>query len=140
MEIKEYTSYNEEEILELYSKVDWTAYTKDPISLRNGFVNSLLILGAYVDNKLVGLIRIIGDKSTIIYVQDLLVSPQYQRRGIGKALIEEALSRYKNVRQIVLISDSNEGAKAFYEREGFKELKEYGCISFMKANYYNHKI
>ena len=134
MEIKEYTTYNEEEILKLYSELDWTAYTKDPISLRNGFLNSLLILGAYVDNKLVGLIRIIGDKSTIIYIQDLLVLPKHQRRGIGKALIEEALNRYKNVRQIVLISDNNEDTKAFYEKEGFKLINEYGCISFMKVN------
>ena len=34
MEIREYTTYNETEILKLYASVGWTAYTKHPDVLR----------------------------------------------------------------------------------------------------------
>ena len=44
MEIKNYSAYNEKEILKLYSSVGWTAYTDDPQSLKQGFQNSLLVL------------------------------------------------------------------------------------------------
>ena len=44
MEIREYLSYNEEEILALYSSVGWTAYTDHPGVLKKGFKNSLLSL------------------------------------------------------------------------------------------------
>ena len=47
MEIKNYSAYNEKEILKLYSSVGWTAYTDDPQALKQGFQNSLLVLAAY---------------------------------------------------------------------------------------------
>ena len=80
MEIKEYTNYNEQEIIGLYSAVGWTAYTDDPESLRKGYENSLLVLGAYEGEKLMGIIRVVGDGATIVFVQDILVFPEYRSR------------------------------------------------------------
>lgn len=37
MEIREYRTYNEAEILPLYESVGWTAYTDHPEVLRKGF-------------------------------------------------------------------------------------------------------
>lgn len=42
MEIREYKTYNEPEILRLYASVGWTAYTDQPEVLRKGFENSML--------------------------------------------------------------------------------------------------
>lgn len=50
-------------------------------------MNSFLAIGAYDHSQLVGLIRVVGDGLTFIYVQDLLVNSAYQRRGIGTKLI-----------------------------------------------------
>ena len=36
MEIREYKTYNESEILRLYTSVGWTAYTDQPEVLRKG--------------------------------------------------------------------------------------------------------
>ncbi len=47
MEIREYKNYNEQEILNLYTSVGWTAYTDDPVSLKAGFQNYLLTLAVY---------------------------------------------------------------------------------------------
>ena len=132
MEIRKYTHYNENEILELYSSVGWTAYTDHPDSLRRGFENTLMILGAYTENELLGILRAVGDGETIIFIQDILVHPDYQRRGIGTALLKEVLSRYSHVRQIQLATDNTEKTKAFYRSCGFRELSEIGCCGFMK--------
>ena len=132
MEIRKYAHYNENEILELYSSVGWTAYTDHPDSLRRGFENTLMILGAYMENELLGILRAVGDGETIIFIQDILVHPDYQRRGIGTALLMEALSRYSHVRQIQLATDNTEKTKAFYRSCGFRELSEIGCCGFMK--------
>ena len=61
MEIKEYTSYNEAEILKLYASVGWTAYTDHPKTLKKGCENSMLTLAAYEDGQLLGIIRTVGD-------------------------------------------------------------------------------
>ena len=132
MEIRAYTEYNEAEILGLYVSVGWTAYTDDPAALRNGFANSLLTLAAYAEAALAGLIRVAGDGHTIVFVQDILVRPQFQRRGIGSALLQAVLNRYVGVRQIELFTDDTPETAAFYRSMGFRELTELGCRGFMK--------
>ena len=132
MEIRAYTEYNEAEILGLYASVGWTAYTDDPAALRNGFANSLLTLAAYEEAVLAGLIRVVGDGHTIVFVQDILVRPQFQRRGIGSALLQAVLNRYAGVRQIELLTDDTPETAAFYRSMGFRELTELGCRGFMK--------
>ena len=75
MEIRVYKTYNEAEILHLYTSVGWTAYTDHPEVLRKGFVNSLLTLAAYEGEQILGIIRVVGDGYTIVFVQDILVLP-----------------------------------------------------------------
>lgn len=108
MEIREYRTYNEGEILHLYASVSWTAYTDYPEALRKGFENSMLTLAAYNDDQLLGIIRAVGDGYTIVFVQDILVAPEYQRKGIGTALLRAILDRYSHVRQIELSTDNNQ--------------------------------
>lgn len=131
--IKEYKTYNEEEILALYSAVGWTAYTDVSETLRKGFENSLLTFGAYDGDKLLGIIRVVGDGHTIIFIQDILVLPEYQRRGIGAKLIQTILERFQSVRQIELATDNTPKTVAFYKAQGFKEMSEIGCCGFMKV-------
>ncbi len=133
MEIREYKNYNEQEILNLYSSVGWTAYTDAPEALKAGFHNSLLTLAAYEGDKLLGLIRTVGDGQTIVYIQDILVLPEYQRKGIGSALMKAVLERFKAVRQIVLATDNTPKTIAFYESQGFMQMTKIGCCGFMKV-------
>ncbi len=133
MEIKEYTKYNEEEILRLYNAVGWTAYTENMPALREGFKNSMLVLAAYDGEELLGLIRAVGDGATIVFVQDILVFPDKQRQGIGTALLKAILDRYPDVRQIELATDNTPKTVAFYRSMGFSEMSEIGCCGFMRC-------
>ena len=133
MQIREYKEYNEDEIVSLYSDAGWLAYTQDTDSLRKGYENSLLILGAYDGDDLMGIVRVVGDGHTIVFVQDILVYNRYQRQGVGTALLKAVLERYKNVRQIELVTDNTEKTIAFYNSVGFRQLSDIGCCGFMKC-------
>ena len=132
MEIKEYKEYQEDEIQTLYAAVGWTAYTEDLPALERGFQNSLLVLAAYEDGELIGLIRAVGDGATVVFVQDLLVAPQKQRQGVGTALLKAVLDRYSNVRQLLLTTDNTPKTIAFYKSLGFSDLSTFGCCGLMR--------
>ena len=127
--IKEYSIYNKVEILNLYDSVGWSNYTSNPSMLSNAYKHSLKILGAYDADKLVGIIRVVGDGYSMVYIQDIIVLPDYQRKGVGTLLLEKILFEYKNVYQKVLITDNTEKNIQFYKSLGFT-LDDYSltCI------------
>ena len=133
MEIREYTKYNADEIQNLYSQVGWTAYTDNMRALEQGYQNSLLVLAAYEGDALLGIVRVVGDGFTIILIQDILVYPNYQRQGIGTALLRAVLDRYSDVRQVQLATDNTPKTIAFYRSLGFLDFSEIGCCGFMRG-------
>ncbi len=133
VEIKPYQVYHESEVLPLYASVGWNAYTDNPEALREGFAHSLLVLAAYEDGELCGLVRAVGDGHTVVLIQDLLVHPAHQRRGIGKALMQAVLERYAHVRQMELATDDTPGNLAFYRALGFRDMREMCCCGMMKG-------
>ena len=134
MEIKisEYENYNHDEIIALYESVGWINYTEHPEKLQKGYKNSLCILAAYSDKKLVGILRAVGDAATILFIQDIIVLPEYQRMGIGKNLIQCVMEKYSDVYQIELLTDDTEKTIAFYKSVGLTPANEIGAISFIR--------
>ena len=132
MEIREYTTYREAEILPIYEAVGWTAYTDHPSVLAQGFAHSLLTLAAYEGETLIGLVRTVGDGCTVVLVQDILVFPSHQRQGVGTALLQEILNRFSQVRQIQLATDNTPKTLTFYKSLGFWEMSELDCRGFMR--------
>ena len=131
-EIREYTQYNQSEILSLYDSVGWCAYTAASEVLERAISISLVTFAAYSDNKLIGLIRVVGDGETIVFIQDLLVHPEYQRKGVGHALLKTILSRYEHVRQIQLTADNDPALAAFYQSLGLRPLADLSCTAYSK--------
>ena len=129
---KEDIILNVEDILYLYNDVGWSSYTKDIDSLIKSIKNSLKVISVWDKDLLVGLIRVVGDGHSIVYIQDILILQKYQNRGIGKRLIEIILDKYKNVRQKVLLTDKEEKNILFYKKVGFSMAEEFGCVSFVK--------
>ena len=130
--VKEYMDYNEQEILSLYESVGWDNYTKNPQMLKEAYLHSLRIYAAYVDNKPVGIVRVVGDGSSVVFVQDLLVSPEYQRQGIGTALLKAIMEEYRGVYQLHLLTDNTEKTVAFYKSLGFVMDTDINCRAFTK--------
>lgn len=130
--MKEYENYNEQEILALYSSVGWTSYTDHPEMLKNAYMHSYKIYGAYVNEKLVGIIRVVGDGYSIIFIQDLLIFPEYQRHGIGTALLQKVLDEYKHVYQKHLLTENTGKTIGFYKSLGFVMDTDIECRAFSK--------
>ena len=132
MEIREYGNFQLEEITNLYQSVGWTNYLERIGILEDAYANSLCVLGAYDSDRLVGIIRAVGDGQTIVFVQDIIVLPEYQRKGIGTKLLKAVMEKYKDVYQIELLTDNTKKTKAFYRSVGFTASDDVGCVAFIK--------
>lgn len=121
-----------EDVLPLYEAVGWTNYTTKPEMLKAAFENSLHVLAAFTEEGiLVGVLRAVGDGASILFIQDILVTPEYQHQGIGTKLLQQTLEKYKNVYQIQLTTDNSMKKISFYESNGFTSLISLNCVSFM---------
>ena len=125
---------NGEQIERLYNDVGWTAYTQDLEVLQYAIEQSLEVISAWSVDELVGLIRIVGDGLTIIYIQDILVLNAYQNQGIATQLMEQVLGKYKNVRQKVLLTEEAPDVRHFYEKNGFHSCDKGSLVAFAKLN------
>lgn len=123
IELRDDAPIGREELLGLYESVGWSAYTRDPDRLVRALAGSRCWVSAHDDGTLAGLARAIGDGETIAYVQDVLVRPDRQGRGIGKELLTRLLERLP-VRQVVLLTDDEPGQQAFYRSCGLTRSDE----------------
>ena len=124
-----------EKIVNIYNAVGWQAYTKDIESLKKAFEKSTYVLIAMIDEHVVGIARSISDEVSIHYLQDILVHPEFQKKGIGRKLLNLMLERFENVRTHMILTDDEEKQLKFYESLGYKNtrgLKEVPLNSFVK--------
>ena len=132
MEIKYYDNFRLEEIKALYQSVGWTNYLERTDILKESYANSLCVLGAYDADRLIGIIRAVGDGLTIVFIQDIVVLPEYQRKGVGTKLLKAVVEKYKDVYQMELLTDNTEKTKAFYRSAGFTASDDVGCVAFIR--------
>ncbi|WP_108647669.1 GNAT family N-acetyltransferase [Polynucleobacter rarus] len=78
-----------------------------------------LIVSAWDVDKLVGISRVLTDFSYVAYLSDLAVDIQYQKRGIGKRLIEETKSCLGPECGLVLLAAPK--ASEYYRPLGFDQ-------------------
>ena len=123
-----------EDVLHLYQAVGWTNYTHQPEMLDQALSHSLAIYVALDGDIVVGLIRLVGDGFSSVFVQDLIVLPSYQCQGIGSALMKEGLEDYKDVYQVQLVTEQTEKTLGFYRSMGFEILSTYGCTGMTWMN------
>ena len=133
----DWKAVNFQEIIDLYAAVGWSAYTNDIQGLVLCLSQSTYVAFHVEDHKVVGLVRSLSDGVSIHFLQDILVHPDHQGKGIGKALMESALQRFKKCRTHLLMTDDNENQKKFYESLGYKNTKTLTKIPlncFVKMN------
>ncbi|MCL2021536.1 MAG: GNAT family N-acetyltransferase [Betaproteobacteria bacterium] len=109
-------SIKADEVVELYTANGWSAANK-PIELMSALRNSHSLATARINDRLVGLANAISDGYLVVYFPHMLVHPDVYRQGIGRALMEAMLNRYRSFHQLMLTADGD--ALHFYKAMGF---------------------
>ena len=123
-----------EDVLHLYQAVGWTNYTNQPQMLEQALSHSLATYLARDGEEIVGLVRLVGDGFSSVFVQDLIVLPSNQRQGIGSDLMKEALGDFKDAYQVQLVTEQTEKNVGFYRSMGFEALSTYDCMGMTWIN------
>jgi ribosomal protein S18 acetylase RimI-like enzyme len=112
------------ELADLYGSVGWTAYTRDLDGLESAVARSTYVGVIRDEGRAVGIVRGMSDDVSILYVQDLIVHPDYQGTGLGRALLDNILARFDHVRQKVLLTDDDPRQHRFYAAAGFRDVAQ----------------
>ena len=123
------------QIENLYRANGWKSYADNIERTMRSIENALFVYTCWENDQLVGLLRAVGDGETITYVQDILVLPEYHRKGIGTNLLKKCMEEYKDCYQFVLITDDTDKTNNFYKSMGLKSGKEMGANCFIKMKY-----
>ncbi len=107
-----------DEVIDLY--VDSTLGERRPVADRARMAGMLrhanLVISAWDDDLLVGISRSVSDFHYATYLSDLAVRLSYQRRGLGRELIQRTRAAAPDAAIILLAAPA---AEAYYPRVGF---------------------
>lgn len=134
MELREF-DFNEyfEDIKRIFKSANWSAYLKDDEKLKRAFENSLYLLGAFENDKLIAFIRCVGDGEHILLIQDLIVDTDYYRQGIGTKLFKYVSDKYKDIRTFCLFTDIHDVRdNEFYKSVEMVKIEEKDTISYIR--------
>ncbi len=78
----------------------------------------------------IGMGRLLSDRVSDAYIQDVVVLPDYRGYGIGRQIVTTLLTFCitQGISWISLISEP--GQEKFYEGLGFKEMKNYSPMKY----------
>lgn len=106
----------------LTEKVGWGI--RDINIVEEALKNTLYSVTIYDDNKIIGYGRLIGDKTIFLYIQDVMVIPEYQNKKIGTKIVNlliDKVNEYKKINpNIRTYLGASKGKEKFYEKFGFK--------------------
>jgi len=108
------------EIHKLFTSVGWSDGLDTPEMIENyniPFINSTLVVSAWENDRLVGVVRVLSDKMFRSIIYDLAIYPEFQNKGIGKELINRCFAHYPNSEWLVQTTKETVG---YYEKLGFK--------------------
>ncbi len=105
-----------EKMVSLREAVGWNRMENE---LRNPLMTSYIHIAAYEEDELIGYIDSISNGVTDAYIQDLMVHPKYQGKGIGTELMNQIIAciKEKHIYMVSIIFE--EELKSFYEEFGF---------------------
>ena len=108
-------------IIEVFISSGISRPTQDIDRIKSMFQNSNLIISAWENEKLIGISRSLTDFSYCCYLSDLAVKKEYQKKGIGKRMIEITKETIGDKVMLLLLSAPN--AMEYYSKLGFEKVQ-----------------
>jgi len=116
-----------DEFMDLRQSVGWGL--PDRASIRVGLKNTIFSVCVERKGKLVGYGRVVGDGGFTVYIQDVIVKPEYQRQGVGLSIMNSIMdyvkANYCKGTYVGLMASL--GRETFYKRFGFIERPNDKC-------------
>ncbi len=108
-----------------YVNAGWISVDDDISFLKPALLGSFLVAGAFDNDNIVGIARVLSDGCSDAYIQDVVVDPSYRKQGIGSGLINTLVARLKecNVDWIGLVGEP--GTENFYQKLGWQKKIGY---------------
>jgi len=112
---------NVEDFNLLYESVGWGSYDKD--ITQRALDNTFYSVSVYEEDRIIGFGRIIGDTICFLYIQDIMVMPEYQGKQIGTMIMNKLLEKVNSVRKenpsVRVYLGASKDRESFYEKFGF---------------------
>lgn len=101
-----------------------TGFMDRPLEqVEKALTNDLFDVSVLHNEKVIGMGRLVGDGAMYWYLQEIIVLPEYQGKGIGKSIVNRLIEYIKDTAIPGTIIDVGlsavEGKEPFYEKFGF---------------------
>ena len=106
------------QVAALFRAVGWGE--RDPGDVRAAFARSTFKTFAFEGGELVGFGRTIDDGKFYATVVDVVVAPAHQRKGVGRAIVEDLQSRLTGFLVVTLTAAPE--VQPFYRQLGWRRL------------------
>ena len=110
------------QVFRLYLLEGWSGEGDDSSKINLALKNSRIAFGAFDGEKMVGFFRAISDGVSDAYLLDLVVDPQYRRRGIASTLVKNVVDSLKAEKIEWIVCISTPGAEGIYKKFGLPML------------------
>lgn len=108
-----------EQLHRLFMSAGWSDGSTTSDMLKNfniPFINSTLVISAWENGILVGVVRVLSDKFIRSIIYDLVILPEYQNKGIGNELLKRCVEHFPNSEWLV---QTTAEISSYYEKFGF---------------------
>jgi len=104
----------------LYREMEWwPERTEEEVA---AVLDGDVAVGVWDGDQLVGFARVISDRHFHAYVEDVMVHPAYQHKGIGSLILARLLEALSTVETVTLFCKAD--LVPFYEQQGFRAFPE----------------
>lgn len=129
MELSYGNTLSAEDFNGLRNAVGWAQIS--PRQAETGLAHTKFLVAARDGDRAVGCARIVGDGGYVAYICDVIVHPEFQGHGIGKAMIglllEFIRSNLAEGEQVMVLLMAAKGRESFYRQFGFLDRPSDAC-------------
>lgn len=103
-------------VIQLLVSIGWGSDSQyDPAQVKLMFERSSYVIMVEKQEKLIGYLRALSDYVSTTWISEVVVAPDHQKCGVGRALVSQLL---KDLGRTAIYVDAIHGSEAFFEKLG----------------------
>lgn len=106
---------------EVRAAVGWEEIST--VQAQKGIDNSYAVVSCKANDRIIGIARVLWDGGYTAFIVDVMVKPEWQKRGIGTKMLELLIEKLESTLQtgekLMINLYSSKGKERFYEKNGF---------------------